>query len=236
MLMGCPVLRASVVAAVFCAGAAVSVFGAAEVPIDREALVTRHNVTVHAADPFGAMAVGNGHFAFNFDITGLQSFPGYYQKTMPVGILSDWGWHNFPNPDHFTLDTFPMKTVQKHDRVFVYPASGTSHPAPAAAYLRMNENRIGLGRIGLEMTHADGSAVVIGDLKNITQTLDIWRGVVASSFEVDGVPVKVTTAAEQERDEVGTVVESPLAAAGRLKIRVAFPYASTSFGPDYQDW
>jgi hypothetical protein len=229
------VFRNSLVAAMFVACATASLFGA-EGAIDREALVNRHNVTVHAADPFGAMAVGNGHFAFNFDITGLQSFPEYYKKTMPVGILSDWGWHNFPNPEHFTLDTFPMKTVQKHDRVFVYPASGTSHPSPAAAYLRMNENRIGLGRIGLEMTHADGSAVVIGDLKNITQTLDIWGGVVTSSFEVDGVPVKVETAAEQERDEVGTSVESPLIAAGRLKIRVAFPYASTSFGPDYQDW
>jgi hypothetical protein len=44
-------------------------------PIDRHALVTRHNIEVHTIDPNGAMAVGNGHFAFNFDVTGLQSFP-----------------------------------------------------------------------------------------------------------------------------------------------------------------
>jgi hypothetical protein len=42
-------------------------------PIDRHALVTRHNITVTAIDPNGAMAVGNGEFAFNFDVTGLQT-------------------------------------------------------------------------------------------------------------------------------------------------------------------
>jgi len=44
-------------------------------PIDRHALVSRHDIVVHAADPMGAMAVGNGEFAFNFDVTGAQSFP-----------------------------------------------------------------------------------------------------------------------------------------------------------------
>jgi len=66
--------------------------------IDRQALVSRHDIAIHAADPMGAMAVGNGEFAFNFDVTGAQSFPEYYEKTMPVGILSTWGWHSFPNP------------------------------------------------------------------------------------------------------------------------------------------
>src|ERR1700678_4402662 len=70
-----------------------------ETPIDRHAVVTRHNIELHELDPNGAMAVGNGDFAFNFDVTGLQSFPEYYAKTMPIGILSDWGWHSFPNPD-----------------------------------------------------------------------------------------------------------------------------------------
>ncbi|MGA2438779.1 MAG: hypothetical protein ABSF57_09745, partial [Acidobacteriaceae bacterium] len=73
-------------------------------PIDRHALVTRHNIVVHSLDPNGAMAVGNGDFAFNFDVTGLQSFPEFYEKTMPIGILSDWGWHSFPNPNGYTLD------------------------------------------------------------------------------------------------------------------------------------
>lgn len=205
-------------------------------PIDRQAVVSRHNVVIHEIDPNGTMAVGNGEFAFNFDVTGLQSFPDYYQKTMPLGILSNWGWHSFPNPDGFSFDKFKLKSIPKHDREFVYPASGTNHPTPEAAYLRANPNRFGLGRIGLEMIHADGSPVVITDLKNITETLDLWTGHVDSRFEVDGIPVKVRTAASPDTDRIGTRIESPLIASGRLKLRIAFAYASTSFGPDYQDW
>ena len=44
-------------------------------PIDRQALVTRHNIEVHDLDPMGSMAVGNGEFAFNFDVTGPAEFP-----------------------------------------------------------------------------------------------------------------------------------------------------------------
>ena len=209
---------------------------AAAAPIDRHALVTRHNVVVHTLDPNGAMAVGNGDFAFNFNVTGLQSFPEYYAKTMPIGILSDWGWHSFPNPDGYTLDKFPMTAVPKYGRQFIFPSASTSHPTPDAAYLRANPNRFGLGRIGLEMSHADGSPVLITDLKDITQTLDLWAGILTSSFEVDGQSVHVTTISHPDRDEVATRIESPLIAAGRLKLRIAFPYASDSFGPDYQDW
>lgn len=204
--------------------------------IDRYAVVSRHDVVVHAIDPMGTLAVGNGDFAFNVDVTGLQSFPAYYEKTMPLGILSDWGWHSFPNPNGYSLKNYKMTVIKKYNRQFVFPSASTSHPTPEAAYLRMNENRFGLGRIGLEMTRADGSKVEITDLKNIEQKLDLWGGVLTSSFDVDGEPVHVVTAAHPNRDEVGISITSPLIAEGRLKVRLAFPYASTSFGPDYQDW
>ena len=205
-------------------------------PIDRQALVSRHNIVVHEIDPNGAMAVGNGEFAFNFDVTGLQSFPDYYAKTMPIGILSNWGWHRLANPEGYTIDNYPMTSIAKHDRQFVYPGTNLGNPSPAAAYLRGNPHRFGLGRIGLEMTKADGSPVAITDLKNLDQRLDLWTGIATSSFEVDGSPVHVETAVHPERDEVAVAVESPLIASGRLKIRIAFPYALLSFGPDYQDW
>ena len=208
----------------------------ADEPIDRHALVSRHDVEIHGLDPTGAMAVGNGEFAFNFDVTGLQSFPEYYEKTMPIGILSTWGWHSFANPNGYTLDQFQMTTVQKYNRLFVYPAASTSNPPPDAAYLRGNPHRFGLGRIGLEMTHADGSKVAITDLRNIDEKLDLWGGTVTSSFEGDGASVRVHTAVHPQRDEVAVVVDSGLIATGRLKVLIAFPYASASFGPDYQDW
>lgn len=205
-------------------------------PIDRQALVSRHDVVIHAIDPMGAMAVGNGEFAFNFDVTGLQSFPDYYEKTMPIGILSTWGWHSFPNPNGYSLANFKMAAIPKYNRQFLFPSASTSHPTPEAAYLRENEHRFGLGRIGLEMTKADGSAVAITDLQNINEKLDLWTGILTSSFEVEGIPVHVETAVHPARDEVGVSVDSALIASGRLKVRLGFPYASTSFGPDYQDW
>ena len=141
----------------------------------------------------GAMAVREaGNLRFNFDVTGLQTFPEYYQKTMPIGILSDWGWHSFPNPENFTIDKFKMTVIPKYDRQFVLSLSAsTTTPPPDAAYLRGNENRFGLGRIGLDMVHPNGTKVVITDLKKLEQKLDLWTGQVTSTFEVDGVPVKV---------------------------------------------
>jgi hypothetical protein len=204
--------------------------------IDRHTLVSRHDIVVRQIDPMGALAVGNGEFAFNVDVTGLQSFPEYYEKTMPIGILSDWGWHSFPNPNGYSLDKFKFTTIKKHDREFVYPDTNANHPPPDAAYLRANPHRFGLGRIGLEMTKADGSKATIEDVKNPEQKLDLWGGILTSSFEIEGVPVRVVTAVHPQRDEVGVRIESALVASGRLKIRIAFPYALGTFGPDYQDW
>jgi len=112
--------------AFLCMFSAVNTSFAQSGPIDRHALVTRHNIAVHSVDPNGAMAVGNGEFAFNFDVTGLQSFPEYYEKTMPIGILSTWGWHNFPNPNGYSLDKFKMESIPKYDRQFVFPSASRS--------------------------------------------------------------------------------------------------------------
>src|SRR5512137_2592739 len=72
--------------------------------IDRQALVTRHNVILTNADPFATLQVGNGEFAFAVDITGLQTFPDEYRQGIQLGTQSQWGWGGAPNPEHFTLD------------------------------------------------------------------------------------------------------------------------------------
>ena len=52
-------------------------------PIDRRKVVERHNVTICATDSLSPAQVGNGHFAFGMDITGLQTF-------VPFNTLADW--------------------------------------------------------------------------------------------------------------------------------------------------
>lgn len=72
--------------------------------INREKLVKRHIVKVDSMDIFSSLSVGNGRFAFTVDFTGLQSFPALYEKGVPLGTQSEWGWHSFPNTEDFTFD------------------------------------------------------------------------------------------------------------------------------------
>src|SRR5690349_9411449 len=60
--------------------------------INRYELVHRNNPHIAKADPLSSLTVGNGQFAFTVDVTGLQSFPAYYEKGVPLGTQSEWGW------------------------------------------------------------------------------------------------------------------------------------------------
>ena len=75
-------------------------------PIDRHALVTRHNVVLTNADVYSPLSVGNGEFAFTVDITGLQTFDARY-GSIPLTTMSNGAftrcpirtairWKNFP--------------------------------------------------------------------------------------------------------------------------------------------
>ena len=204
---------------------------AAQTKIDRHALVTRHNVTLTNADPLTPQTVGNGQFGFTADITGLQSFPDFYAKGMPLDILSQWGWHSFPNPENFRMED-ALKPYDSHGRTVTYldgqiePQPGTKDRSKqASAWLRANPHRFDLGRIGLILSHTDGRIAEVADLSNTTQTLNLWRGVLDSRFELDGKPVRVQTVCHPARDLLAVRIESPLLANGQVKVKLAFPYA-----------
>ena len=135
--------------------------------IDRFALVTRHNITLTKPDPLTPLSVGNGEFAFTADITGLQTFPGYYEKGVPLGTLSQWGWHSLPNPQGYRMADI-LEEYEVAGRKVPY-ASGRGRSggySAAADWLRANPHRLDLGRIGLRLTKSDGSAAAIADLAN----------------------------------------------------------------------
>ena len=60
---------------------AIPAWAAERAPIDRHALVTRHNPTITAVDKSAPFMVGNGNLAFTADITGLQTFPEQYSRS-----------------------------------------------------------------------------------------------------------------------------------------------------------
>lgn len=209
-------------------------------PIDRYALVTRHNVVVTAADVNSSLSVGNGQFAFTADVTGLQTFENDYNRGIPLSTMSQWGWHTMPNPQGFTLDKFPQTMDDSCGRPvpYLYFENGKSPPewASAAGYLYDNPGRLDLARIGMVLTTSQGRAARLADLSEIRQKLDLWNGQITSHFRFDGQPVDVLTCCHPDRDQIAVSIHSPLVANGQLKVMLAFPYASGAFNGNGADW
>jgi hypothetical protein len=203
---------------------ATPVFSAA---IDRHALVTRHNVVLTKFDPENPLQVGNGEFAFTADVTGLQTFAEAYEKTIPLGTLSQWAWHAFPNPNGWSIDQFPFKefTDLRGHKVGYADVPG-KQGTPESNWLRVNPHRLHLGQIGFLLTKADGTAAQPGDLTDIEQTLDLWNGVLVSHFKFEGQPVDVQTVCHPTRDLLAVRVVSPLLKRGRVAIQIHFPYGT----------
>lgn len=194
-------------------------------PIDRHALVTRHTVRLDRLDPESPLSVGNGEFAFTVDATGLQTFPELYEKTIPLGTLSQWGWHTFPNPQRWHIDRFGFTEFDSHGRKVGY-ADIPGERTPEIEWLRANPHRLHLGRVGFTLRRADGSRAAPSDLSDVRQELDLWNGVIRSRFRFDGELVEVETVCHPSIDAVSVRATSPLAGSGRLAIEIRFPYGT----------
>ncbi len=184
-------------------------------PIDRHALVSRHDVQLTAYKSGHPMQVGNGEFAFSFDVTGLQTFA-------PYNTMSQWGWHSGPIPNGERMDNFQGQVWDTHGRGVRYPMPDPQHPA-LSNWMASNPHRINLGRVGLDLRKRDGSLVLPSDLTNIRQTLDLWGGVATSRFDVEGTPVVVKTTCHAESDTIGVEIQSKLVRSGQLKVFIACP-------------
>ena len=93
-----------VAGAMFLASSAAPPRALAQAPINRQALVARHRVVLHAPDVRAPLSVGNGSIAFTADVTGLQSYPDAYENGTPLATLSTWAWHTTPNPQRYRVE------------------------------------------------------------------------------------------------------------------------------------
>ncbi|OCX51688.1 hypothetical protein BEL04_16865 [Mucilaginibacter sp. PPCGB 2223] len=205
--------------------------------IDRKALVERHTIINTQADSLGSLSVGNGRFAFTVDITGLQTFPEYYAKGVPLGTQSEWGWHSFIDTVGYKFEE-SLKTYNINGRPISYSVQVNTpkRNKEASDWFRQNAHRLQLSNLGFEIIKKDCSIAAISDIKNIHQELNMWRGEIVSNFTVEGVPVKVLTYCHQQKDVIAVKVSSPLLSEGRLKIRLKFPFPTNEFadmGVDY---
>ena len=194
---------------------AVDAADAAADPIDRRAVVGRHNVVRTRSRRGSPLQVGNGRFAFGADVTGLQTF-------VPFNTLSDWGWYAAPLPPGRTIDELAWPDWLSHGRQVPYDTGDPAHPQ-LTAWAFANPSRINLGRIGLTLRRADGTAAAESDLADVRQELDLWTGTLTSRFTLDGAAVTVRTACHPEVDAIAAVVTSPLVASGSVTAFVDFP-------------
>jgi len=195
--------------------------------IDRRALVDRHNPVLRAFDPEAPLSVGNGEFAFTADVTGLQTFPEAFEKTIPLATQSHWGWHTAPNPSGWTIEKFVFKEFADHERRLVgYADIPGDKRTPEIEWLRANPHRLHLGRIAFRLTKTDGRVAERADLAGVEQTLDLWSGTLRSRFRIGGELVEVETVAHPQRDALAVRVRSPLISAGRLAVELRFPYGT----------
>lgn len=217
-------------------------------PLDRERLVRRHNVVVQTWHPSSTLSVGNGDFAINVDITGLQTFPRLHEIQrrpsretgdteiatgpafdrddfpIPLRIQSTWGWYSTETERRYSLEEvgsdYPTGRGNVRYPDDVPPTPGGEEPSDAARWLFDNPRRLDLGRIGLCFP---GVNIGIGDLAETAIELDLWTGRIHSHFEVLGERVEVWTVAHPRRSVVATKVRSRLLATRRLELELTFP-------------
>ncbi|KAI1403447.1 Six-hairpin glycosidase-like protein [Hypoxylon fuscum] len=184
--------------------------------IDRHAVVTKYNVRRETLIDNGTtpLQVGNGNFAFNVDNTGMQTF-------LPFNTLSSWAWHNDTLPTNGeSLSDYHGVGMMTHGRNVSYDIPDPDLPQ-ISQWVISNPSRINLGRIGLRYQDATLAA---SQIVNQVQELDLWNGVITSSFEVAGESVKVITQGDFDSDAVAFHVQSPLLASGDLEVELDFPY------------
>ncbi|MDN3669473.1 hypothetical protein QWY93_09030 [Echinicola jeungdonensis] len=205
--------------------------------IDRKALVSRHNVVVEKPDTLASLSVGNGEFAYTVDVSGLQTFPKYYEKGVSLGTQSQWGWHAFPNPSDYKWEEILRYDTSAIGQVIPFPVQHKEgRKKEVTDYFRTSPHRLHLGIIGLKLIKEDGSEVAVNDLENIHQEQELWKGKITSEYEIEGHPVKVELYGHQEKDGFSAKISSPLISAGRLKVKFAFPYGSDCHVCPGYDW
>jgi len=200
--------------------------------IDRQALVQRHLPTLNAIDPLSPFSIGNGEFAFTADVTGLQTIPDSYESGIPLVTQSHWGWHSIPNTEEYREEQ-TWEYFDTYGRNVPYASIMNSKPAQ---HFRANPHRLHLGRIGFKRVGDDVTAIESSDITNIHQVMDIWHGVIKSSFVLDGRKLRVETCVHPTKDIVAAKIESEEFESAALGVGFDFPYGSLQWGKTAYDW
>lgn len=195
--------------------------------IDRSALLRRNSPIVTQFDSLQSLTVGNGGFAFTVDATGLQTFPELYSNGVPLGTMSDWGWHSFHNSAGYTFDQTLVTNDFGRGYKEIY-SSQTSQNKAAADWFRMNPHRLHLGTVGLALP----DTVSASSFSNIRQHLDLENGLITSSYNLGQEAITIETCVHPDRDQlaVNIIAQSP------KPIILRMPYPTGKHTDDACSW
>jgi hypothetical protein len=186
-------------------------------PIDRQAVVERHNPVLNSVDPRSPFTLGNGGFAFTADITGLQSLPAhYFRHGIPLETKARWAWHTRANSGQYTLNDVAVR-YQAYGKEVDFP---TNMNSAAGQWLRQNPHDLPLARIGFIF---DKQSLENRLPENIEQKLDLWNGILHSRYQLDGTAVAVDTVVDGQHDTLAANIESDLLSSARLAVSIQFP-------------
>lgn len=196
--------------------------------INRQNVVVRNNPQVTTMDSLNSLTVGNGGFAMTVDATGLQSFPKSYAKGVPLGTMSDWGWHSFANPENFKTEESWRYYDFGRGRKEPYAAQikDDKHKKAAGDWFRVNPHRLHLGTLGLSLGNDPHQ------VKQILQTLDMWNGIIKSHFIYKGKEYTVETTCDPHFDMIGSHISSK----GPIAVDVRFAYPTGGHCDDACNW
>lgn len=197
--------------------------------IDRRAVVSRHNPEIRTPDLHAPTQVGNGEFAFGFDISGLQTF------SENANTMSNWGWYRFPLPQGQTPEQFEGAEWDAQGRMVRYDIPNAEQGALRDWMVR-NPQRINLGRVGLVLVKNDGTRADLADLADPVQRLDLWSGVATSRYTIDGKAVTVTTVGHPDKDAVAVRIESQKVSDATIGICLRFPFPTNAEFSNAADW
>ncbi len=202
--------------------------------INRKELVTMHNPVLTQVEKASPLSVGNGELAYTADVTGMQTLYEEYD-VVPLCTMSQWGWHTCPvSPERYeyTLQDLVMTEYECNGRKVVYPKKKFPGNEEVYDWLRQNPHRLNLARIGLVW---DGKKIPASLLDPIRQELDLYAGMLESSFRVDGLACSVSTACDNRgKDVLAFRIRGEALKGGRLGVKIAFPYGSP--GISASDW
>ena len=180
-------------------------------PIDRKALVSRHNI--RPQDPTRVIPLGNGETCFGCDRTGLQTFGG--------NTLAHWAWHSFPVPEGLDLSTWPETGSFMTGRLTgtgqdIFPKDRWN----GVEYTFDNPHSVNLGR--LSFVHEDGTPLNEYELTDSRRECHLWSGVLETTFRIGDVAVSVTGCVHPEQHALAVKI----CGMEGLAIALDFPYAS----------